>query len=167
MPVLYTLDKPAIFELGRWDNSPAARAERFVTLTQHEIPLIEFYCQKQKLRATYRADGQLTVLPRYGWDGCTPKFQVPGTSIILGTWDGPIRDGEPLLKYPSLLHDVLYQFRLYKDANGRGLPFSRAQIDYIFYQHMKAKGFFLAEPYYAAVRSFGGVYQVLHGGNDV
>ena len=84
----------------------------------------------------------------YSWDGCSPKFNVG--PIVIGIWDGRGKDGEKLLKYVSLEHDVLLQF----------LPvgISKSQIHRCFYDYMKQLKFRPEILYYAGVLAWG----VLH-----
>ena len=65
---------------------------------------------------------KFTILPRYSWDGCTPQYMVSinlgilkRPTFMVGTWEGKRLSGSlcgyTQLKYPSLVHDVLCQFR--------------------------------------------------------
>jgi len=73
----------------------------------------------------------------YCWDGASPKIKFWG--MTFGTWDG--RDN--ILKTPTLVHDILCQYKN---------PFSRKKIDTIFYNMMKEVDFPYALLYYRAVR---------------
>lgn len=57
-------------------------------------------------------DGWMVVRAGYAWDGCSPAWAVPGTSLWLGAPDGPLGpDGRPVAWRASLFHDALCQFR--------------------------------------------------------
>ncbi len=64
----------------------------------------------------------------YAWDGCTPKWQPFGLFTV-GVPDGADRFGKPWLYYPSLVHDVLCQFR-------HQIPLSQRQATQIFDDHL-------------------------------
>ena len=98
-------------------------------------------------------NGELTVYKGYSWDGCSPKFVLFGKEF--GTWDGKKdKHGEEPCKYPSLAHDVMYQFLSYFNFKG----VTRKMIDDEFRARMKAAGFKLANVYYLGVRLFGGIF---------
>lgn len=100
-------------------------------------------------RAELRANGDLTVLKTYAWDGCTPKWSLFGH--VVGTPDGPIHPvlGVPRAYYASLIHDVLCQFR---DVNP-DVP--RVVADKIFLEILTRDDFAPRGLYYCAVRAFG------------
>lgn len=102
-------------------------------------------------RLVIAADGAMTIMKGYAWDGCTPKVCL--LDVLLGTPDGAVFavTGRPKTYYASLLHDALYQF-LPDD-----LPLTRAQCDECFLRLMERDGFALRHVYYAAVRIFGGL----------
>lgn len=93
--------------------------------------------------------GKLTIKKGYSWDGCSPKYKVFG--LVIGTPDG----NKDQLKYVSLVHDVLCQKK-------RKLPFTKKQVNGLFYKMMTAKKWKLAKLYLLAVniklkaRDFGG-----------
>ena len=91
-------------------------------------------------------DNTMTIHKEYSWDGCSPK-RILLNKYIIGTWDGPINKetGEQICYYPSLIHDVLCQFRIG----------TRRNADHIFYWMMSLKGFKCRWLYYSAVRVFG------------
>jgi len=94
-----------------------------------------------------RRSGLLTVLKGYTFDGAT------------GVGDGKIQEnGLPQLYYPSLVHDVLYQF--FKQH-----PLTRKQVDDIFYQMMVESGFKNAKLYRFGLKLFGGIFLKLKGNN--
>lgn len=105
-------------------------------------------CQGQT-RLVISAEGEITVLKDYAWDGCTPKFCV--FDILFGTPDGVVYSGtgKPKTYYASLVHDALYQFL------PDGLPLTQAQADRCFLLLMKEHKFAPRYLYYAAVRVFG------------
>ncbi|MEB4591397.1 hypothetical protein VSS37_10440 [Candidatus Thiothrix sp. Deng01] len=103
---------------------------------------------------TIDADGAVTVSAGYAWDGCSPKFKV--FNVVLGTPDGAPnpQTGRPYTYFASLVHDALYQF-----MDAPGFPWTRAQIDAVFLQILRADGWCWAGLYYAAVRYAGGAYR--------
>lgn len=102
-------------------------------------------------RLLIAADGTITVLKGYAWDGCTPKICI--LDILVGTPDGAVYSttGRPKTYYASLVHDALYQFL------PDGLPLTRAQCDVCFLRLMERDNFTLRHVYYGAVRIFGGL----------
>ncbi len=101
-------------------------------------------------------DGTLTIFAseeegkEYAWDGCTPKLCVFGR--VIGTPDGRIgADGRPITWKASLVHDALYQFIQYHK-----IP--RKQIDDLFLANLREADFQAAWLYWAAVRTFGGIF---------
>lgn len=90
----------------------------------------------------------ITIKRGYSWDGCSPKRKLFG--IVIGTWDGPIEEatGKPQLYYPSLIHDVLTQFRIG----------DRKTADQIFLWLMYEHEFKYAKLYYKAVRLYGEIF---------
>jgi hypothetical protein len=91
--------------------------------------------------------GVLSIEAGYCWDGCSPKTNILGLFEI-GTPDGIQRHGLPWLYYPSLVHDVLCQFR-------HRLPFSKDQATGIFSDLMNDTKWPLATLYTSAVHKFG------------
>lgn len=79
-------------------------------------------------------NGDVAIKAGYAWDGTTLSPDFPETY------------------YPSLVHDVLYQFL------GRGMTFTRKEIDDIFLKMMQENNFKYAKIYYRAVRMFGGIF---------
>jgi hypothetical protein len=93
--------------------------------------------------------GTITIEGGYAWDGCSPKWSVFGH--IIGTPDGapnPLT-GFPRTYFASLVHDALCQF-----ADDPAMPFTRAQIDRIFYDILLEDGWSAAWLYYAGVRVY-------------
>lgn len=82
-----------------------------------------------------------TTEPRYAWNGCSPK-------ICLGLWMGT-PDFQATIE-ASFIHDQLCQF-----FNTPEFPFSKFQVDQIFFTLMKRDKFPLARLYYQAVNHFG------------
>lgn len=91
---------------------------------------------------------QLSIQPKYSWDGCSPKFRLFGRY-----WGTP---DFQFTKRASLIHDALYQYA------GRH-RLSRSECDYAFLHAMvhrqdtvpKFWQFVVANVYYSAVRLFG------------
>lgn len=109
--------------------------------------------QTHKTLAKIDYNGILTVYEGYSWDGCSPKWELFETGIILGTWDGFVVDGEQQLKYPSMVHDVLCQmFHGHDDIKF----YTRKDIDVIFRNMMKSYGvpYWQRVMYYYAVRGY-------------
>lgn len=104
------------------------------------------------------SSGGLRITRNYAWDGCTPKIKIFGK--VRGVPDGPISEktGLPQTYHASLIHDVLCQFQEHKK-----MPFTREQIDLIFYDVMVRDGFKHAKLYFKAVRLLGGVYSKITG----
>lgn len=94
----------------------------------------------------------IIVKKGYSWDGCTPKlFSILGLFWV-GTPDGvPLGDGFRITGKASLMHDALYQYL------GEH-TMSRKQCDEVFKYQLGIDGFKLKWPYYAAVRTFGGLF---------
>ncbi|RVU83818.1 hypothetical protein EOL70_13400 [Leucothrix sargassi] len=95
----------------------------------------------------------IIVAKDYAWDGCSPKVSIAG--FTLGIPDGEIHPetGKPRAYFASLIHDALLQF-----SDDPRMPFSRAQIDEMFYDILKRDGFKAAPLYYFVVRKLGGLY---------
>ncbi len=112
---------------------------------------------RAEVQQEVQQDGQanLYIFEGYSWDGCTPKFQLFGK--VLGTWDGPIdkKTGKPAAYYPSLVHDVLCQFE-------NKVPYTRKEIDKIFYSLLKYYKFPYPRLYYNAVRSYENTRSVVN-----
>ena len=81
----------------------------------------------------------MTICEGYSWDGATI---VPDFCQMLAT----------------LVHDVLYQFRLTEH-----FPFSRRECDDAFLDLMKLDRFPLAVIYWRGVRMFGGAFKGSNG----
>ena len=94
-------------------------------------------------------DGTISIEPRYAWDGCSPKWQLGW--LQFGTPDGapnPVT-GYPYTYAASCLHDALLQWE-----DDPRMPYSRQQIDRIFYERLIMDGFPAATLYYKAVRFY-------------
>lgn len=109
------------------------------------------------IRLIINPDGSIIVKKDYAWDGCSPKFKLFGW-LLVGTPDGAPNPstGYPYTYFASCIHDALCQFEDHPD-----MPFSRSQIDYIFYQRLVRDEFPAALLYYKALRIFGGLYKRL------
>lgn len=101
--------------------------------------------------------GRITVYKGYAWDGCSPAIKAFGK--VWGTPDGAInpRTGKPYTYHASLLHDALYQF-----LDDHKMPYTREQIDRIFYRRMIRDSFPHAALYYNAVKYLGGAYRQIN-----
>lgn len=109
-----------------------------------------------KTLALIMYNGGILVHPGYAWDGCSPKW-APLDLFYLGTPDGRAINGEQILKYPSCLHDILYQAS--KIFHDNGWEFiTRKQADQVFHQEMKRVGFKLHWLWYGAVRLFSWMF---------
>jgi hypothetical protein len=102
-----------------------------------------------RTRLVISAEGVISVLAGYAWDGCTPKTCF--LDLVVGTPDGVVYlgTGRPKTYYASLVHDALYQFL------PAGLPLTRAQADRCFLLLMTESEFAPRRVYYWAVRAFG------------
>jgi len=85
-----------------------------------------YYIYREYLTITA---GEITIPAGYKWNGCTLAPDFTKT------------------KYPSLVHDALYQYKL-----GRKLA------DDIFYKMLKEERFKLAKLYYFGTRIFGWIF---------
>ena len=94
-----------------------------------------FFDKRGKLRLVVEASGCITVLARYAWNGCSPKFCV--FDILWGTPDGVVhaRTGRPKTYFASMIHDALCQFLPY------GLPYNRPEADFFFFRLMEESEF--------------------------
>jgi hypothetical protein len=101
------------------------------------------------VRLILEVNGQLTVLKRYTWNGCSPKFCI--LDLLLGTPEGAVYKptGKPKTYYASMVHDALYQFL---DADA---PITREQADHCFLKLMEESEFVLAGLYWFQARVFG------------
>jgi hypothetical protein len=123
----------------------------------YKFKLDKDYKARFPYRITFKNDWvniekhSITVKKGYSWDGCTPYL-----FNLLGLWaiktpDGVCKEGKQMLYYPSLIHDVLYQFK-------GEMPLLRIEVDKIFFYDMVKKGFIFANVYYLMVRLFGGFF---------
>jgi hypothetical protein len=122
----------------------------------YKFKLDKDYKARFPYRITFKNDWvtiekhEITIKKGYSWDGCTPylfNFLV----WAIKTPDGVCVEGKQMLYYPSLVHDVLYQFK-------KEIPLSRSEVDNIFLYDMNKRGFKLANIYYSIVRIFGGFF---------
>jgi len=90
---------------------------------------------------------KMTIREGYAWDGCTPSYSIFDLFWI-GTPDGVINyeTGKPIMYYPSLKHDVFYQFKIG----------DRITADHQFY--LDGYNFMLIKLYYFVVRLIGGMF---------
>lgn len=110
---------------------------------------VYYDAKKEKVRLIIEAEGWITVMKGYSWNGCSPKFCL--FDLNIGTPDGVVHKctGRPKTYYASLVHDALYQFLREK------CPVSRRQADAFFLQLMKDDDFCLRHIYWLGVRLFG------------
>lgn len=108
-----------------------------------------FRDEKNTVRLIIEADGKLTVMKGYTWNGCSPKFCL--LDLCVGTPDGVVHEktGRPKTYYASMVHDALYQFLR------TGSPVKRSQADTCFLMLMGKSEFLLRYVYWIAVRLFG------------
>ncbi|EPJ56344.1 MAG: hypothetical protein OFPI_00110 [Osedax symbiont Rs2] len=123
---LYTLKKPFEFRHRHFNN-------------------VDF--EREDVKWLIIKGGKLTISAEYSWDGCTPKWQPFGLFTI-GTPDGALRHGVPWIYHPSLVHDVLCQFR-------KILPFTQEQVTEIWSEHLQEVKWPLHAVYTYAVDKFG------------
>lgn len=137
------MKKPYIYQLEA-DYAYQANVE----LDQHLV-----FEHNNKTWLLIMRDGSIVVAQDYAWDGCSPKISISGH--VFGVPEGKISSetGKPQTYYASLIHDALLQF-----SNDPRMPFSRSEIDEIFYEILKRDGFKAAPLYYFVVRKLGGFY---------
>lgn len=97
---------------------------------------------------------KITIFKRYAWNGCSPK------KCIFGIWVGTIDTESNVLA--SFFHDALCQF-----FNTVYFPFSKEEVDLIFYNIMYHNGFILSSLYYKAVKRFGNYEKNNSGHSDL
>ena len=98
-------------------------------------------------------NGVLTIKKGYAWDGSSPKLFIG--KYIIGTWDGPTgSNGHQKAYMASLAHDALYQYLNELIVVG----YSRMSADLEFKRLLDREHFLLSNPYYYAVRIFGGLF---------
>ena len=107
------------------------------------------------VRLVLEVGGRITVLPRYAWNGCSPKLRF--LDVVVGTPDGVVYKGtgRPKTYYASMVHDALYQFM------GADSPVSRRDADRCFLLLMGESEFLWRWVYWSAVRVAGRL--VWHG----
>lgn len=106
-----------------------------------------FLDKKGVLRLVLYEDS-LFIPKGYSTDGCTPKMKIFGW--IVGTPDGPTqKDGYPQTYWASLVHDALCQFQ-----HNEAMPYTRKEIDELFFHMLKECGWKWARLYYWAVRIY-------------
>ena len=113
---------------------------------QSQYDTVFFADYRGKLWLSIGIDGTITVEPGYAWDGCSPKWQIGW--LQFGTPDGAPnpKTGYPYTYYASCLHDALLQW-----ADEAKMPYTREQIDLIFYEKLRLDAFPAADLYYNAV----------------
>lgn len=135
-PYLFTLDDYYQYDTGRPIDKPVMLFDRGKMWLMIDIA------------------GVMTIAAGYSWDGCSPKYLIAGR--IWGTPDGKI---DPVTKLPatyyaSLVHDVLCQFEGHPD-----MPWSREEIDLIFYEVLQRDQFEYADLYYWGVVKLGPIHK--------
>lgn len=97
-------------------------------------------------------NGNIEIRKGYSWDGCSPKFEMFGK--VWGTPDGSINKDTSLPKTyrASLVHDALLQF-----SQSEVMPFTRKEIDKLFYFILKQDKFKFAYLYYIFVRLYAAI----------
>lgn len=121
---------------------------------------LDFRCENDgEVRLKIAQNGDITVIADYAWDGCSPKIKVMDW-VYLGTPDGTMdwATGKPVTWEASMIHDALYQFRQHAD-----MPFTRRDMDEIFRDILRQKGFSLSTIYFWGVRLFGSAYSACSG----
>lgn len=115
-----------------------------------------FFDQDGFCRLTITQRGVIRVHAGYAWDGCTPKVKIGNK--VLGIPDGAINahTGKPSAFYASLIHDMLCQFQDHEE-----MPFSRAEMDYIFYRILVRDEHSSPKLYYQAVRWLAKPYGII------
>jgi len=101
-------------------------------------------CRRKNDYAQLYPKGLLKIKKGYSWNGCSPKFVI--FSMVFGTPEGAVIDGNSQTRKASLVHDAMYQLKAGK----------RKDADRIFYRYMREANFKPAWIYYLAVRLFGG-----------
>jgi len=81
------------------------------------------------------------------WDGATIVSDGP---------EDPKKPGYPITWLATLIHDLGYMFMLEDD-----FPYTRKQLDKIFYDFMEKVNFKYSKLYYKGVRIFGGVWNAI------
>lgn len=135
---IYVLEEDFVHNIGH--HLPSGRCEGYA-----------FLDKEGRRRLEIHPNGDLRVLARYAWDGCTPKFSI--FDILVGTPDGVPneRTKKPKTYYASLVHDVLYQFLEINPS----VP--KAKADKIFLELLYRDGFAPRHIYYFFVSIFGGL----------
>ena len=87
----------------------------------------------------------------YAWDGCSPKWTL--WDAVIGTPEGVLNPRTMVSKtyWPSLVHDVFYQFSADLRSSVR-----RRDVDRTFFAMLRREHFALARVYWLAVRLGGG-----------
>ena len=119
---------------------------------------ISFKDEQGKVWLEILYSGTIKISAGYAWDGCSPKFKI-GDLMLIGVPDG-IPDevtGLPITYYASLVHDALYQF-----LHDPKMPYTRAEIDEMFYDILLDAGFSHADLYYYVLRHLGGVFHFIN-----
>lgn len=134
--------------MGAWSNLLKrpykwTLSEDYFIRIPDEYPLPDFQNEWVTIVNNY-----MKVHSQYSWDGASFKRIIFGK--LVGIWDGLVIEstGKQQLYYPTLIHDILTQFRI-----GR-----RKTADQIFYWMMEDVGFKFKKLYYRAVRIFGKLF---------
>ena len=92
-------------------------------------------------------ESTITIRAGYAWDGCSPKITFLGL-LNFGTPDGILYLGKPWLYYPSLIHDVLCQFK-------NEIPVSKSLVVCLWHETLVTWKWPLTKLYTWAVDKFG------------
>jgi hypothetical protein len=133
--------------------------ETRVELKKHTKVYASFFDAKRRewLRIE---DNILIVFHEYAWNGCSPK------RCVFGKWIGTPDTRNNTLA--SGIHDALCQF-----INTVDFPFTKEEVDLIFYEILLMSGFLMAHQYYWAVKKYGcydkrnGEYSELIDGDNI
>ena len=109
----------------------------------------KYYVRTKNKRFVAKLDSTgLRVYSGFSWDGCSPKMKFFGH--LIGVWDGPKVNGSKIQRayIPSMLHDVLLQMH----GHYLNFPYTREEIDKIFYNKLREHLFPFPRLYYWFVR---------------
>lgn len=117
--------------------------------------LSDFICSQFKF-----SKGWITIFKGYEWDGCS------GGVWVFEVWDGNLEDnGLPQMYYPSLVHDVLYEYmEELAEFWGVKVDSIKKWADNVFLALAQAHKFEKAYLYYWAVKHLGGIFHWINKG---